>query len=62
MKGVQYVIDDRCQVQAVIIDLKNSGTFWEDIQDILISRGRRKDRRYSLAQVEARLRKRRKIS
>jgi hypothetical protein len=62
MKGVQYLVDDQCQAQAVLIDLKKSGTLWEDIQDILISRGRRKQRRYSLAQVEARLRKRKKIS
>ncbi len=49
MKGVQYVVDDRGQVQAVLIDLKKFGGLWEDIQDILISRGRRKERRYSLA-------------
>ena len=62
MKGVQYLVDDQCQVQAVLLDLKRFGRLWEDFQDILISRGRRKEPRYSLVQVESRLRKRRKIS
>jgi hypothetical protein len=62
MKGVQYLVDDQCQVQAVLIDLKKLGRLWEDFQDIMVSRRRRKERRYSLAQVEARLRERRKIS
>jgi len=62
MKGVQYVVDDRGRPQALLIDLKRLGKFWEDFQDIMISHGRKRERRYSLAQVEARLRKRRKIS
>ena len=62
MKGVQYLVDDQCRVQAVLLDLKRFGRLWEDIQDILISRGRRKEPRHSLVQVESRLRKRRKIS
>lgn len=56
MKGVQYVVDDKGQPQAVLIDLKKHGDLWEDIQDILVSRARRKEPRISLDEVEARLR------
>ena len=62
MKGVQYVVDDRGRPQAVLIDLKKFGRLWEDSQDVVVSQARRKERRYSLANVEARLSKRRKIS
>jgi len=62
MKGVQYVVDDRGRPQAVLIDLKKFGRLWEDFQDVVVSQARRKERRYSLANVEARLSKRRKIS
>jgi hypothetical protein len=62
MKGVQFVFNDKGQPQAVLIDLKKSGRLWEDFRDILVSRARKKERRYSLAEVEARLRERRKIS
>jgi hypothetical protein len=62
MKGIQYVVDKRGRHQAVLIDLKRLGRLWEDFQDIVVSQARRKERSYSLAQVEAQLRKRRKIS
>ena len=61
MKGVQYVVDDQGQVQGVLIDLKKWGSLWEDFQDVMISRSRRREGRYSMAEVEAHLRKRRKI-
>ncbi len=55
MKGVQYVIDDTGKPQAVLIDLKKHGALWEDFQDILLSRARRKEPEESLEEVEARL-------
>jgi hypothetical protein len=57
MKGVQYIVDDKGQRQAVLIDLRKHGSLWEDFQDILVSRERRKEPRESLEEVEARLRK-----
>ncbi len=54
MKGVQYVVDNKGNAKAVLIDLKKFGELWEDFQDLLVSRARRKERRFSLAEVEAR--------
>ncbi len=62
MKGVQYVVDNKGNAKAVLIDLKKFGELWEDFQDLLVSRARRKERRFSLAEVEARLRKIGKIN
>jgi hypothetical protein len=59
MRGIQYVVNDKGQVSAVLIDLKKLGRLWEDFQDIVLSHARRKERRYTLANVEARVRKRR---
>lgn len=57
MKGVQYVFDKKGKAQAVVIDLRKHGELWEDFQDALVSRARRKEPRVPLAVVEARLRK-----
>lgn len=62
MKGIQYVVDDKGQPKAVLIDLIKHGDLWEDIQDVLISRSRRKEPRESLAEVEKRLRKAGKLA
>jgi hypothetical protein len=62
MKGVQYVVNERGQPQAVLIDLKKHGKLWEDFQDVLVSRARREEPRESLAEVEAKLRKAGKIA
>lgn len=61
MKGVQFVFNDNGQPRAVLIDLKKAGKLWEDFQDFVVTRARGKERRYSLVNVEARLRKRRKL-
>jgi hypothetical protein len=57
MKGIKYVIDDKGKPESVIIDLQRHGQLWEDFQDLLVSRSRRKEARDSLAAVEMRLRK-----
>ncbi len=57
MKGIQYVVDEKGQPKAVLIDLIRHGDLWEDFQDVLLSRSRRKEPRESLAEVEKRLRK-----
>ncbi len=57
MKGVQYLVNDKGEAQAVVIDLKKNRRLWEDLQDILVSRARRNEPRESLEKVESRLRK-----
>jgi hypothetical protein len=57
MKGVEYVVDEKGQPRAVLIDLKKHGALWEDFQDVLVSRARRKEPGESLEEVEARLTK-----
>jgi hypothetical protein len=59
MRGIQYVVNDKGRVSAVLIDLKKRGRLWEDFQDMLLSHARRKERRHTLADVEACVRKRR---
>jgi hypothetical protein len=61
MKGVQYLVDDKGKQQAVVIDLKKNRRLWEDIQDILIARQRRKEPRVSAEEVDRNLRKLGKI-
>ena len=61
MKGVQYLFDQQGDVQAVVIDVKKHGKLWEDIQDILIARQRRKEKMIPLEQVKKSLRQKGKL-
>ncbi len=62
IKGVQYVVDDRGQATAVVIDLKQHGELWEDFYDRAFAEARRDDPRESLDSARAKLlgRRRRK--
>jgi hypothetical protein len=53
MTGIQYVTDARGRKVAVQIDLTKNRALWEDIQDVLISRSRRHEKRIPLAAVKA---------
>ena len=53
MTGIQYVTDDKGRRIAVQIDLKKHRELWEDIEDVLISRSRRHERRVPLEKVKA---------
>ena len=57
MKGVDYVIDDKGEARAVLIDLKKHRRLWEDFQDLLISQERRQEPRVPWSEAKARLRK-----
>lgn len=57
MRGVQYVVDDKGEPQAVVIDLKKNRRLWEDFYDACVAQERRKEPRESWKTVEARLRK-----
>ena len=53
MNGIQFLTDDKGHKVAVQIDLKKHRELWEDIEDVLVSRSRRKEKRIPLATVKA---------
>lgn len=53
MTGIQYVTDERGRKVAVQIDLIRHRELWQDIQDVLVSRSRRHEKRIPLAEVKA---------
>ena len=55
MGGIQFLTDVKGNKTAAVIDLKVHKALWEDIQDVLVSRSREKERGIPLAQVKARL-------
>jgi hypothetical protein len=55
MKGIQYVVDDKGQKKAVIIDLKQHGQLWEDLEDCLIADQRAHEPRETLETVREKL-------
>lgn len=60
MKGVQFLVDDRGNKSAVLIDLKKHGELWEDFYDRMVARSREREPREPLASVKARLLARRR--
>jgi hypothetical protein len=55
MTGIQYITDAKGRKTAAIIDLKKHKALWEDIQDVLVSRSRRNEKRIPLEKVKANL-------
>lgn len=55
MGGIQFVIDDKGNKSAVIIDLNKYSDLWEDFYDCLVAHKRRKEPRESLNSVKKRL-------
>ena len=55
MSGIHFVTDEKGRKVAVQIDLKKHGAIWEDLEDLLVSRSRRHEKRIPLAQVKSRL-------
>lgn len=53
MTGIQYVSDEKGRKVAVQIDLKKYRDLWEDIEDLLVSRSRRHEKRVPLEKVKA---------
>ncbi|MGA8431876.1 MAG: hypothetical protein WB729_18775 [Candidatus Sulfotelmatobacter sp.] len=53
MTGIQFITDEEGQKKAVVIDLKKHKALWEDIEDVLVSRSRRHEKRIPLAKVKA---------
>ena len=55
MKGVQFVVDERGEKTAVVIDLKQHSDVWEDFVDVATAKSRRDEPRETLAAVKRRL-------
>jgi len=55
MNGIQYVTDEKGRKVAVQIDLKKHRELWEEIEDVLVSRSRRHEKRIPLERVKANL-------
>ena len=53
MTGIQYVTDEKGGKVAVQIDLKKYRELWEDIEDVLVSRSRRREKRIPMYKVKA---------
>ena len=53
MNGIQYVTDEKGRKVAVLINLKKYRELWEDIEDVLVSRSRRHEKRIPLEKVKA---------
>ncbi len=62
MKGIRYVIDEKGEKTAVLIDLKKHGKAWQDFYDSVIARERAEESRESLQSVRERLRRSGKLS
>jgi hypothetical protein len=53
MTGIQFITDAKGRKRAAVIDLKKHRALWEDIEDVLVSRSRRHEKRIPLAKVKA---------
>jgi len=62
MNGIQFVTDEKGQKVAIQLDLKKHRQLWEDIEDVLLSRSRRHEKRIPLEKVKAGLIKSGKLS
>ena len=62
MKGVQFVVNERGEKTAVVIDLKKNSELWEDLYDTALARQRGKEPRETLESVKKRLQQRRQHS
>ncbi|MGC2259399.1 MAG: hypothetical protein WA437_12450 [Candidatus Sulfotelmatobacter sp.] len=53
MTGIQFITDEKGRNTAAVIDLRKHKALWEDIQDVLVSRSRRHEKRIPLDKVKA---------
>jgi hypothetical protein len=52
MTGIQFVTDEKGRKVAVQIDLKKHRDLWQDIEDVLVSRSRRHEKRIPIEKVK----------
>jgi hypothetical protein len=53
MTGIQFITDAKGRKTAAVIDLKKHKALWEDIEDVLVSRSRRNEKRIPFDEVKA---------
>jgi hypothetical protein len=53
MTGIQFLTDEKGRKTAAVIDLKKHEALWADIEDVLVSRSRRHEKRIPLDKVKA---------
>ena len=53
MNGIQFLTDDKGKRTAAVIDLKKHKELWEDIEDVLVSQSRRREKRIPFEKVKA---------
>ena len=58
MKGVQFLVDEKGEAQAVVISLKKHRKLWEDFQDLLVSESRKDEPSIPFEDVKKQLRAR----
>ena len=52
IKGVQFVVDESGEKQAVLIDLNEHRELWEDFYDAAVANSRRDDKMLSLEEAK----------
>jgi len=55
MKGVQFVVDEKGEKQAVLIDLAEWGELWEDFYDVLVAHSRQEEEEVSWQELKQEL-------
>ena len=55
MRGVQYLLNDKGEKTAVLIDLKKNKDLWEDFYDASVAREREHEPRESFESVKKRI-------
>ena len=53
MKGVSYITNEKGKKSAVVIDLKQNGSLWEEFYDRWLVENRKTDEKFSLAETKA---------
>jgi len=61
MDGIQYIVTEKGDKTAVLIDLKKYKTVWEDFYDVLLAKTREREPRENLHVVKERLIRQRKL-
>jgi hypothetical protein len=55
MSGITFMVDERGERKAAVIDLRKHGRLWEDFYDTLLAAARSQEPRESLESVKRRL-------
>lgn len=62
MSGISFLVNERGEKTAAVIDLQKRGELWEDFYDTLLAESRAREPRESLGSVRQRLRLKRKAN